>query len=122
MDSGANRYVTNNFAALRNIKSVYSTVDMGNKNNVEIHKMRNLKASTVVDTVVRTISIGEVAYALEFTTSSLSLSCIRKKRLDVNFKTDNDIPEIGLVEAIEKTSGSIVMRAIEGKFGFFEML
>lgn len=64
LDSDATRQVKNSLAALKNITSVYG-------NTVEIHKMGTLKATTVVDKVVKTVFIGEVEYVPEFTKFAL---------------------------------------------------
>lgn len=100
LDIGATRHVTDNLASLSTINSVYSTVKMGNGNTVELYKMETLKATNVVDTAVKIVSIVKVESSLQFITNLLSVSCIRKKKMDLNLRTVNDNPELGRVEVI----------------------
>lgn len=81
---------------------MYSTVEIGNWNTVEMHHIITLQATTVDHTAVKTVSLVAVAYTVELTRNLLSASCIRKKRWDEKFKTDNDNSEIRLVEVIYK--------------------
>lgn len=58
-------------------------------------------------------------YVLQLTIKFLSVSCIERKELYVTFKHgDNDS---GMVLIIEKETGLIMMRIIEGLFGLYEM-
>lgn len=67
-------------------------------------------------------SIQQVAYVPELTANLLSVSCDRKGGLEAIFKADDHNPEFEIVGDIEKPSGSIVMKGIEGGFGLFEIL
>lgn len=50
-----------------------------------------------MDKEVKTVTIRDVTYIPELTAILLTVTCIRKKSLEVVFKTDACSPEVGVV-------------------------
>lgn len=63
-----------------------------------------------------------MAFISKLTDSFLSVCCIRKKSLEIVFLTDACNTEVEIVLVVEKASGWVVMKGIEGEHGLYEML
>lgn len=83
---------------------------------VKEHLIGTTRATTVVEGVVRAVSVGDAIFVKELKMNLLYVSFIRKKDLAVTCRCESKSSDLGLVHVVDKKSGKVVMNGFKRSY------